>query len=324
MENSLVSKEKNHVAYIDQNLDLIANQNKLNADDLRNFAIQCKRTGLDPITRQIYAIPNNGKLAIMASIDGLRLIADRSGAYEGQTAPQWCDELGLWMDVWLNKSKMPSACKVGVHKKNFKEPLIAIAIFDEYAGRHQYDDKYGKHKKGDLTYMWAKMPALMIAKVAESLALRKAFPNEMSGIYSENEMDQANLEPVKDVSIVDKEKLAHATKNPVISLEEIGAAPPKKHIADKVADVAAKVLLDNVDFKSYVINFGKKMAGKKLGDFPVEDHIGMMSWLDDQVKKDNKPLSARAKEYYDIANVYVDSLVGEKPPKIDEEEVIPF
>lgn len=98
-KNELVVKEKNHVDYIDKNLDLIQNQNKLSGDDLRNFAIQCKRTGLDPITRQIYAIPNNGKLTIMASIDGLRLIAERSGAYEGQTRPEWCGEDGKWTDI---------------------------------------------------------------------------------------------------------------------------------------------------------------------------------------------------------------------------------
>ena len=288
MENSLVSKEKNHVAYIDLNLDLIANQNKLNPDDLRNFAIQCKRTGLDPITRQIYAIPNNGKLAIMASIDGLRLIADRSGAYEGQTAPQWCDENGVWTDVWLNKSKLPSACKIGVHKKNFKEPLIAIAIFDEYAGR----------KNGSLTFMWAKMPALMIAKVAEALALRKAFPNEMSGIFSTEEMDQANLESVKDVS-----------------------PEPKKHIVEKVADVAAKVLLDPVDFKSYIINFGKKMAGKKLTDFTIDDHVGMLTYLDNGVASTGRPLSGHALDYHNTATAYVRTLGA---PKVDDEDIIPF
>ena len=189
----LMLKEQSHVSYIDQNLDLIANQNKLSPEDLKNFAIQCKRTGLDPITRQIYAIPNNGKLTIMASIDGLRLIAERSGEHEGQTAPQWCGDDGIWKDVWLSK-ETPRACKIGVYKTKFREPLVAIAIFEEYAGRHLYDDtKYGKYKRGDLTHMWAKMPALMIAKVAEALALRKAFPNEMSGIYSTGEMEQANI-----------------------------------------------------------------------------------------------------------------------------------
>ncbi len=175
-----------HNEYIEKNLELIQNQNKLSNTDLQNFAIQCKRTGLDPITRQIYAIPSGGKLNIMASIDGLRLIAERSGAYEGQTAPQWCGDDGIWKDVWLSK-ETPKACKIGVYKTKFREPLVAIALFDEYAGK----------QNGKLIYMWAKMPALMIAKVAEALALRKAFPNEMSGIYSTEEMEQAttNQEP---------------------------------------------------------------------------------------------------------------------------------
>lgn len=297
MENQLVVKEQNHIAYIEKNLDLIANQNKLSGDDLKNFAIQCKRTGLDPITRQIYAIPNNGKLTIMASIDGLRLIADRSGVYEGQTAPQWCDDKGQWFDVWLQKVP-PTACKIGVHKKNFKEPLIAIAIFDEYAGRHNKDDQWGKYKKGDLTHMWAKMPALMIAKVAEALALRKAFPNEMSGIYSTEEMDQANQEPQKEVA-------------------------PQIQETKKTPDVAARVLTDKIDFGSYIIGFGKKMAGKKLTDFHVDDHIGMLTWLDDQVKKSGKPLSDKAKDYYDVANAYVNSLIGEPPPKVNNDELFP-
>lgn len=297
MSNELVTKEQNHPAYIDKVLHLIPGQADMSKADLENFALQCKRTGLDPITRQIYAIPNKDKLTIMASIDGLRLIAERSGAYEGQTAPQWCDENGAWTDVWLKKVP-PSACKIGVYKTKFREPLIAIALFDEYAGRYAYDDKYGKYKKGDLTHMWNKMPALMIAKVAEALALRKAFPNEMSGIYSSEEMEQAQIQPAKDVT----------------QIQDVKKAP----------DVAARLITDKIDFESYIIQFGKKMSGKKLTDFHVDDHIGMLTWLDDQVKKSGKPLSDKAKEYYEIANAYVTSLIGTPPPKVDNDEVLPF
>lgn len=285
MSNELVAREQQHAQYIDHNLAVIANQSKLNEKDLAFFAIQCKRTGLDPITRQIYALPIGGKLTITASIDGLRLIAERSGKYEGQTPAMWCGEDGKWVDVWLD-SKPPKACKVGVYKSGFREALYATALFNEYVTT-----------SGP---MWKKMPALMISKVAESLALRKAFPNEMSGIYSENEMDQASLDLAKDVT------------------------EPKKHIVEKVADVAAQAILEPIDFGSYVINFGKKMAGKKLTDFHVDDHIGMLTWLDDQVKKNGKPLSDKAKDYYDVANAYVKSQIGDPPPKLDDEEQLPF
>lgn len=285
-KNELVVKEKNHVDYIDKNLDLIQNQNKLSADDLRNFAIQCKRTGLDPITRQIYAIPNNGKLTIMASIDGLRLIAERSGAYEGQTRPEWCGEDGKWTDIWLSKEP-PKAARIGVYKTKFREALYGVALFDEYAGRHAYDDsKYGKFKKGDLTFMWAKMPALMIAKVAEALALRKAFPNEMSGIYSDEEMQQANIERTVDTP---KEESKTGPQNP----------------------------------SEYIIKFGKKMAGKKIKDFSIEDHRGMLTWLEDQSKKANKPISGPALEYFKHAEAFIIEQ-SKNEPKFDSSENIPL
>ncbi len=274
MENQIVVKEQNHAVYIDTNLQLIANQNKLSGADLQNFAIQCKRTGLDPITRQIYAIPMQGRLTIMASIDGLRLVAERSGAYEGQTAPQWCGEDGVWKDVWLEKTP-PKACKVGVYKTKFRDALIAIALFDEYAKK----DRYGK-----LEFMWGKMPALMIAKVAESLALRKAFPNEMSGIFSTEEMDQATQEPIKDAQPVE---------------------PPKSFI-QKVKD-AAPVDKSKIeyDFNSFVISFGRKMAGKKLTDFTVNDHKGMIKYLEDGAAKTGKQIDGPALDYYNIAQAYI-------------------
>lgn len=160
------------------------------------FLQHCARTGLDPIARQIYCIARKSKgqlrWQIQISIDGARLVAERSGQYEGQTTPEYTADGITWTQVWLAKEP-PKAARVGVYRRGFRDALYAIALWDAYA---VYDDVWEQGRKVEgarkLSAMWAKMGPLMLAKCAEMLALRKAFPQDLSGLYSSEEMAQAD------------------------------------------------------------------------------------------------------------------------------------
>lgn len=151
--------------------------------DVDIFFHQCKRTGLDPFAKQIYMIERQGKQTIQTGIDGFRLIADRTiratGGALGYEDTQWCDEDGNWRDVWIGKQP-PAAARVTVIRNGQRFP--AIALYDEYVGRK---------RNGDVVQMWKSRPAGQLAKCAEALALRRAFPQDLSGLYTADEMQQA-------------------------------------------------------------------------------------------------------------------------------------
>ena len=142
-------------------------------DELELFFHQARRAGLDPLAKQIYYVKRKGKGVIQVGIDGLRLIADRTGKYAGSDDADF---------EGTSDRGYPAKARVTVYKmvQGQRCPFSATARWDEY------------YPGDDQGFQWRKMPHAMLAKCAEALALRKAFPADMSGLYIHEEMDQAD------------------------------------------------------------------------------------------------------------------------------------
>lgn len=171
-------------------------------DELGLFLNVSKRCGLDPFSKQIYFIKRNvwnsslkkseSVGTIQTGIDGYRAIAEKSGNYAGSDDAVYDTE----QEDHPNKATITVWKIVNGEKCGF----TASARWKEYAAVHP--------KKGTIMGQWKTMPYLMLAKCAESLALRKAFPNDLSGLYTEDEMSQvdATVVDVKDVKAEETKK----------------------------------------------------------------------------------------------------------------------
>lgn len=171
------------------------------AEDLLIFLAAARRTGLDPIAKQIYPVYRwdsrlgKEKMTIQAGIDGLRAVAERSKLYAGSDDAQFVTE-SIYNPITGQEDK-DLVARIVIYKINSKTgermPITASARFRAYAQK-------GKKKDGTEYYMgmWANdLRYNQLAKCAEALALRKGFPNDLAGIYSEEEMAQAT--PLADL-----------------------------------------------------------------------------------------------------------------------------
>ncbi|WP_374978137.1 phage recombination protein Bet [Microbacterium trichothecenolyticum] len=152
---------------------------------IARFFHTCERTGLDPLARQIYCIGRAGRdgieWSIQTGIDGFRVIAERSKLYAGQDDPEWLTESGEWVQAFV-KAKHgahPLAARVRVYRHDWDRPMTGIATWDEYVQTK---------RDGSPTSMWEQRGPGQLAKCAESLAMRKAFPQDLSGLYTDDEM----------------------------------------------------------------------------------------------------------------------------------------
>ncbi|MGW5477622.1 phage recombination protein Bet [Streptomyces sp. NPDC004008] len=215
--------------------------------ELAGFLHLCQRTELDPFSRQIYLIGRKDKKAgrvvftPQTGIDGYRVVARRATAKSGGTYGYedtlWCDSSGRWRDVWL-ANEPPAAAKVTVLRDGQK--YSAVALYREYVQTGWEGKPIG---------LWGKMPAGQIAKCAEALALRKAFPHDLAGVYTAEEMAQADNptadeRPLRPVQRGDDDPWA--TPSPQGSAAVKGRSQPAQDFADTAAKAADRAAVKDI------------------------------------------------------------------------------
>lgn len=207
--------------------------------EFKIFMNICEQTKLNPFTKQIYFIKISGKMTTMTSIDGLRLIAERTGKYvPGRDTSYTYDKAGnLYSATSFVKKLGPD---------NSWHEVPATAIFSEYK------------KSGGV---WSAMPHVMLAKCAESLALRKAFPADLSGLYSEDEMSAVPKDPIETVAI--SEPLEVISKEEAEALE-LSFDKDDAEFRDKILASCSK------QFNTHIANFSRL---PKAGLEPVWEAI---------------------------------------------------
>lgn len=221
-DNRLVPDDGTAALATISDADLVVLRTTLNPDltdaELRLFALVAARSGLDPFTRQIYAVKRKGRVTFQTSIDGYRSIAERTGEYDGQDEPEYgpecsCGEAPRGHPEWAT---------VRVHRKGMSRPVGATAHW------HEYKPAPGQSGEGDA--MWRKFPRVMLAKVAEAQALRKAFPwNPARGqgigneLYTAEEMAQAERAPAPTAGPTARERLAQRRLAAAAATSDAGA-----------------------------------------------------------------------------------------------------
>jgi phage recombination protein Bet len=188
-------------------------------DEFAYFIATAQRLRLDPFAKQIFAVKRGGTTTIQVSIDGFRLVAERTGYYApGRRTEFEYDDNG--------------------------KLVRAIAYVKKFAcgDWHEVPEEASWSEFAQNTPPWARMPRVMLSKCAEARALRRAFPAELSGVYAPEEMDQADHRAPAQDADVDAEVIDElAWQLKVSATENVDDLRAMRIDFDELPDCAAKV-----------------------------------------------------------------------------------
>lgn len=137
-------------------------------------------------------------------------------------------------------------------------------------------------------------------------------------------LDESELDTVSNISPASNPQIQNHFKD-IGQTYETETLPPVIDQSDKIDPIDESVSGNthdtNIDFDTYIINFGKKMKGRKFGDFTIDDHKSMVKYLVDGSERTNQPLTGEALEYKKNADIYI---AKRSSPKVDESDSMNF
>lgn len=208
------------------------------------FMMLCHKTKLDPVAKQIYAVKSGSKINTIVAIDGYRLIAERTGKYVPGREPTYTyNEKGALISATCYVKKQAgdgSWHEVG-----------ATALLSEY-------------KKS--APIWTSMPHVMLAKCAESLALRRAFPNDLSGLHTEDEMGISEGGSAKKPQLMTKQETIEVQELPKLEQRRHSIEELMKGCGDITGEVKKATLLE---FVAHLVDQHNAKGGRKVCDVDI-------------------------------------------------------
>ena len=228
MQNSLVKKLDINSSVIEY--DSNGTQVKLSPSIVRNYLVNgngavsdqevvmflnlCKAQRLNPFLREAYLIKfGNNPASIVTGKEVFTKRARRAKDYAGHQAGVIVQKADETIENRIGTLRLPNENIVGgwakVFVKGYENPVEIAVSFDEYVGLKQ---------DGTVNGQWAKKPGTMIRKVALVQALREAFPEELQGMYAQEETDMSDA-LVPDAPIDIPEQIPAALPAPTVEPE---------------------------------------------------------------------------------------------------------
>jgi phage recombination protein Bet len=186
-------------------------------DELQLFLFQAERKGLDPLSREIYGFKGgDGRISIVTGIDGFRARADATGRYMPGREPDFeVDDDGKLVKATAYVQRWDAKTGAWIE-------IAASAWYDEQQRN---------------TPVWNKMPRVMLAKCAEAIAFRRAFPADFGGMYTPDELP-ANTAPRYVEAEIVTPAVAHQSPAPVPMVDPLAnllAQPTPEQVNDELA-----------------------------------------------------------------------------------------